>query len=149
MRSQIIFLDALVSHKSKVSLPDWTISDCDDNPRIHQWKWDRIVPISWASVPVLSVPSVLVPVPSCQYHQYQNKYHQYQLQYIRNKEVNMRFWHHQKVNSNVKCQMSDVKLQVLGQVGRSCEISVDLMRSQKILWDLYVDYFRLYSDCVD
>ena len=30
------FLDALASLKSKVCLTDWTISDCNDNLRIHQ-----------------------------------------------------------------------------------------------------------------
>ena len=91
-----IFLDALASLKP-ILFSEWVspFFRIADNLRIHQRKWDRIVPISWASVLVLSVPSVPVPVPSCQYHQYQYKYHQYQLQYIQNIEVNMRFWHHQ------------------------------------------------------
>ena len=39
--------------------------------------------------------------------------------------------------TNVKCQMSNVKCQVRsGQISRSCEISVYLVRSLYFLWDL-------------
>ena len=54
------FLDALASLRSILRPTEWpSFSDCKDNLRIHQWKWDRIFPISWTSVLVLSVPSVM------------------------------------------------------------------------------------------
>ena len=62
------FLDALASLKPGLftesvseSVSEWYFSKIADNLRIHQWKWDSIVPTSLPSVLVLSVPSVPMP----------------------------------------------------------------------------------------
>ena len=47
----------------------------------------------------------------------------------------------------VKWQLSNAKFQCKCQISRSCDILKDLVRSQKILWDL--NYLGLWSECVD
>ena len=130
------FLDALASLKPGL------FTKIADNLRIHQWKWDSIVPISLPSVLiVLSVPSVPTPVPSCLCHStststISTSYSALEIKILTSSVGQFKSQMSEVRWVNVKAVDLMRSCEILWDLKRSCEILKDLKRSQRILKDL-------------